>query len=88
MCFLFGGLRFREQVNISSGHFKFDELMKYQIYNSTVTQMSACLLSLSVMSLLLPVSLSLLPQSISCLMNQRLLSTHRSPIVLQRMQQY
>lgn len=27
-----------------------------QIYNSTVTQMSACLLSLSVMSLLLPVS--------------------------------
>lgn len=26
-----------------------------QIYNSTVTQMSACLLSLSVMSLLLPV---------------------------------
>ncbi|GAD99633.1 membrane bound cation transporter, putative [Paecilomyces variotii No. 5] len=37
MCFLFGGLRFREQL-----------------YNSTVTQMSACLLSLSVMSLLLP----------------------------------
>ena len=29
-----------------------------QIYNSTVTQMSACLLSLSVMSLLLPVSYS------------------------------
>jgi Ca2+:H+ antiporter len=29
-----------------------------QIYNSTVTQMSACLLSLSVMSLLLPVSIS------------------------------
>lgn len=29
-----------------------------QIYNSTVTQMSACLLSLSVMSLLLPVCLS------------------------------
>jgi Ca2+:H+ antiporter len=27
-----------------------------QIYNSTVTQMSACLLCLSVMSLLLPVS--------------------------------
>jgi Ca2+:H+ antiporter len=26
-----------------------------QIYNNTVTQMSACLLSLSVMSLLLPV---------------------------------
>lgn len=37
MCFLIGGLRFREQI-----------------YNSTVTQMSACLLSLSVMSLLLP----------------------------------
>ncbi|KAK2754739.1 hypothetical protein FQN54_006872 [Arachnomyces sp. PD_36] len=37
MCFLFGGLRFREQL-----------------YNSTITQMSACLLSLSVMSLLLP----------------------------------
>ncbi|KAK5137543.1 hypothetical protein LTR08_008523 [Meristemomyces frigidus] len=37
MAFLFGGLRFREQI-----------------YNSTVTQMSACLLSLSVMSLLLP----------------------------------
>ena len=42
MAFLFGGLRYREQV-----------------YNSTVTQMSACLLSLSVMSLLLPVSLRL-----------------------------
>ena len=40
MAFLFGGLRYREQV-----------------YNSTVTQMSACLLSLSVMSLLLPVCL-------------------------------
>lgn len=37
MCFLFGGLRFREQI-----------------YNATVTQMSACLLSLAVMSLLLP----------------------------------
>ncbi|RDW72963.1 hypothetical protein BP6252_06870 [Coleophoma cylindrospora] len=37
MCFLIGGLRFREQI-----------------YNSTVTQMSACLLSLAVMSLLLP----------------------------------
>ncbi len=44
MAFLFGGLRYREQI-----------------YNSTVTQMSACLLSLSVMSLLLPVSLSLPP---------------------------
>jgi Ca2+:H+ antiporter len=40
MAFLFGGLRYREQI-----------------YNSTVTQMSACLLSLSVMSLLLPVRL-------------------------------
>ena len=39
MAFLFGGLRFQEQI-----------------YNSTVTQMSACLLSLSVTSLLLPVS--------------------------------
>ncbi|KAK4132761.1 calcium/proton exchanger [Trichocladium antarcticum] len=37
MCFLLGGLRYREQV-----------------YNSTVTQMSACLLALSVTSLLLP----------------------------------
>ncbi|KAI2088812.1 hypothetical protein LOZ36_002040 [Ophidiomyces ophidiicola] len=37
MCFLFGGLRFREQL-----------------YNPAITQMSACLLSLSVMSLLLP----------------------------------
>ena len=41
MAFLFGGLRFREQI-----------------YNSTVTNMSACLLSLSVSSLLLPVSMS------------------------------
>ncbi|KAI6708145.1 hypothetical protein JHW43_009326 [Diplocarpon mali] len=40
MCFLVGGLRYREQI-----------------YNSTVTQMSACLLSLSVMSLLLPILL-------------------------------
>jgi len=46
MAFLFGGLRFREQI-----------------YNSTVTQMSACLLSLSVMSLLLPVSLSIFRHS-------------------------
>ncbi|KAJ5885426.1 Sodium/calcium exchanger membrane region [Penicillium taxi] len=37
MAFLFGGLRFQEQI-----------------YNATVTQMSACLLSLSVTSLLLP----------------------------------
>lgn len=39
MCFVAGGLRFREQL-----------------YNSTVSQMSACLLCLSVISLLLPVS--------------------------------
>jgi Ca2+:H+ antiporter len=39
MCFVCGGLRFREQL-----------------YNSTVSQMSACLLCLSVISLLLPVS--------------------------------
>ena len=37
MCFLFGGLRYREQL-----------------YNTTVSQMSACLLSLAVISLLLP----------------------------------
>ena len=37
MCFVFGGLRFREQL-----------------YNATASQMSACLLSLSVVSLLLP----------------------------------
>jgi hypothetical protein len=51
-----GGLRFREQVgadlaclNILLADFS------QKIYNSTVTQMSACLLSLSVSSLLLPV---------------------------------
>ena len=43
MCFVAGGLRFREQL-----------------YNSTVSQMSACLLCLSVISLLLPVRLSIL----------------------------
>lgn len=37
MCFIWGGLRYREQI-----------------YNSTVTQMSACLLTLSVLSLMLP----------------------------------
>ncbi|KAF2001800.1 calcium/proton exchanger [Amniculicola lignicola CBS 123094] len=37
MAFLFGGLRYQEQI-----------------YNNTVTQMSACMLSLAVMSLLLP----------------------------------
>lgn len=55
MCFLFGGLRFREQVDIVQQQTSF-LLSRRQIYNSTVTQMSACLLSLSVMSLLLPVS--------------------------------
>ena len=55
MCFLFGGLRFREQVCDAYSGSRL-ELRKLQIYNSTVTQMSACLLSLSVMSLLLPVS--------------------------------
>lgn len=53
MAFLFGGLRFREQI-----------------YNSTVTQMSACLLSLSVTSLLLPVSASRRPNSISNLLTR------------------
>lgn len=55
MCFLFGGLRFREQVCDASSDSR-PGLRELQIYNSTVTQMSACLLSLSVMSLLLPVS--------------------------------
>jgi Ca2+:H+ antiporter len=41
MCFIAGGLRFREQL-----------------YNATVSQMSACLLCVSVISLLLPVSSS------------------------------
>ena len=59
MCFLFGGLRFREQVKFPSLPLQFYQLTKSQIYNSTVTQMSACLLSLSVMSLLLPVCLLL-----------------------------
>ena len=55
MCFLFGGLRFREQVWEAPLRSR-SRLIRLQIYNSTVTQMSACLLSLSVMSLLLPVS--------------------------------
>ena len=55
MCFLFGGLPFREQVCDASSDSQ-PGLRELQIYNSTVTQMSACLLSLSVMSLLLPVS--------------------------------
>ena len=56
MCFLFGGLRFQEQVPTNSTYYEPKALKNLQIYNSTVTQMSACLLSLSVMSLLLPVS--------------------------------
>lgn len=61
MAFLLGGLRYREQI-----------------YNNTVTQMSAVLLSLAVTSLLLPVrahcllafpsKLTLLPDSISCVL--------------------
>ena len=51
-----------------------------QIYNSTVTQMSACLLSLSVMSLLLPVRISspLLQSNFPLTPSSRLLSTLRS----------
>jgi Ca2+:H+ antiporter len=51
-----------------------------QIYNSTVTQMSACLLSLSVMSLLLPVRFNHLPSEkhITDFHNYRPLSTLRS----------
>ena len=55
MCFLFGGLRFREQVCETLVQLRL-QLIILQIYNSAVTQLSACLLSLSVMSLLLPVS--------------------------------
>lgn len=55
MCFLFGGLRFREQVRSDGQESLWLADQVFQIYNSTVTQMSACLLSLSVMSLLLPV---------------------------------
>lgn len=55
--FLLGGLNYREQVAI----FFLFELIFWlcadcnQVYNSTATQISAYLLSLSVMSLLLPV---------------------------------
>jgi Ca2+:H+ antiporter len=57
MAFLFGGLRYQEQVYCFRVNFFFraNILTALQIYNNTVTQMSACLLSLSVMSLLLPV---------------------------------
>ncbi len=61
MCFLLGGLRYREQVSqrltLPISLFFSPTNPCTQIYNSTVTQMSACLLSLSVSSLLLPVCL-------------------------------
>lgn len=59
MCFLYGGLRFREQVRDQQVN-SCTSTEQAQIYNSTVTQMSACLLSLSVTSLLLPVGFQLL----------------------------
>jgi hypothetical protein len=54
MAFAAGGLRYREQVR-SSQTLILPATNGLQIYNSTVTQMSAVMLSLSVMSLLLPV---------------------------------
>lgn len=57
MSFLFGGLRYQEQVRPPASTLLCTLLLTLsQIYNSTVTQMSACLLSLAVLSLLLPVS--------------------------------
>lgn len=58
-----------------------------QVYNSTVTQMSACLLSLSVISLVLPVSfqsvnLTVAIQIANCI--TRLPSTLRSTMLLQQ----
>lgn len=61
MSFLLGGLRFREQVSLERD---FPSCTKPsmpandgpQLYNSTVTNTSVSLLSLSVSSLLLPVS--------------------------------
>lgn len=47
-----------------------------QIYNSTVTQMSACLLCLAVMSLLLPVS------TMSSIMGAELTSTDCVPRIV------
>ena len=58
MGFLLGGLRFREQVSsnfIDAIYADGQTINEFQLYNSTVTQMSACLLSLSVISLVLPV---------------------------------
>lgn len=63
MAFLFGGLRFREQVCTGLVIVIESCLTESQVYNSTVTQMSACLLSLSVMSLLLPVSTAICASS-------------------------
>ena len=71
MCFLFGGLRFREQVSIGSLFIEYGGINIKQIYNSTVTQMSACLLSLSVMSLLLPVSCLVSRVSFFCLVQDK-----------------
>lgn len=58
MSFLLGGLRYREQVSMPfvCRETCFRGADSWKIYNSTVTQMSACLLSLSVISLVLPVS--------------------------------
>lgn len=55
MSFFLGGMRFREQVGVYLARCVGYLADKKQIYNSTVTQMSACLLSLSVISLVLPV---------------------------------
>lgn len=64
MCFLIGGLEYREQV-----------------YNSTVTQMSACLLCLAVLSLLLPVSSFQFPWHAGFLqLGHRLPSMRRSAV--------
>jgi Ca2+/H+ antiporter len=66
MCFLLGGLRFREQVGfilfpLSLSLLQLERILDTdscvgKLYNSAITQMSACLLSLSVISLLLPVN--------------------------------
>lgn len=64
MCFLFGGLRFREQI-----------------YNNTVTQMSACLLSLSMASLVLPTAFHA-SFSNEQLANQRVLQLSRGSSVI------
>ncbi|KAF2708733.1 hypothetical protein K504DRAFT_467969 [Pleomassaria siparia CBS 279.74] len=64
MAFLFGGLRYQEQV-----------------YNSTVTQMSACMLSLAVMSLLLPTAFHAAFQD-NTLADQRTLQVSRGTSVV------